>query len=85
MVLLRTSDWKKFEEYARNCKRGFYQITMDADGVRVRVQTGRLCFEKVYDTSKPEQEKEYTKVTNFCDYQGYIPIEGSVSEEVFFS
>jgi len=85
MVLLRTSDWKKFEEYARNCKRGFYQISADADGVRVRVQVRQLCFEKVYDTTKTEQEKKCKRVTDFCDYQGYIPIEGSIAEEVFFS
>lgn len=86
MVLLKTCDWDAFESYARNCKVGFFMVSDDVKSMkRVRVQTGRLAFECHFDLAADDQRRMYEEILDFVKVQGFIEIEGSVMEEVFFA
>jgi len=86
VVLHKTSDWPAFEDYARNCKVGFYMVSDDVGGrKRVRVRAGRLAYDNSFDLKDHDQDTLYTAILEFCKIQGFIRIEGSVAEEVFFS
>lgn len=69
MVLHKTSDWPAFEDYARNCKVGFYMVSYDES----------------FDLKDPDQDTLYTAILEFCRIQGFIRVEGCIAEEVFFS
>jgi len=86
MVLHKTSDWPAFEDYARNCKVGFYMVSDDVGGrKRVRVRAGRLAYDESFNLKEPEQDAVYRAVLEFCRIQGFIRVEGCIAEEVFFS
>jgi len=84
--LHKTSDWPAFEDYARNCKVGFYMISDDVGGrKRVRVRTGKLAYDETFDLKDPDHSAMYNAILEFCRIQGFIRVEGCIAEEVFFS
>jgi len=78
-----THDWDGFEGYACNCRVGTFQVKHVVDGSEVRVKAGRLGYIAVYDTAVQEEAVFLERILKFCKLNGFIEVEGSISDELF--
>ena len=81
-----TYDWDKFRSYAERCHIGSYQIleTPDNEHKEIRVHAGRFGFIASYEKTDPDQLKELTEIVQFCQFNGFLQIDETVSEEDFY-
>ena len=78
-----THDWEGFEGYASNCRVGTYQVKDVVDGKEVRVKAGKLGFVAVYDIVDQDEAAFLQRILKFCKLNGFIEVEGSISDELF--
>lgn len=81
-----TFDWSAFKAYAENCHVGTIQTKQTVEGVEIRVLTGRFGFKaqfKMKDDGFYEKQEVLDEINSFCELHGFIPVEGSVSDEQF--
>ena len=79
--------WEEFEDYAKNCKIGAYQIRDTPDGVEVRVYAGRFGYIREFQRKsdeKLEDEDVYKRILKFCDTYGFKKVVGEIPSEQFF-
>ena len=74
-------DWADVEDYAHQCRQGYYQMRDAVDGVEIRVLVGRLGYINVFKDSDDTQLK---RINNFCKIQGFIKVLGNIPDELFF-
>jgi len=75
-----TEDFNAFQNYAENCRVGTYQIKQVVDGLEIRVRAGRLGYIAVYES---DQDSTLKRIRRFCETQGFVKIEQTISDEVF--
>jgi hypothetical protein len=75
-------EWADVEEYAQECRHGYYQTRDAVDGTEIRVHVGRLGYVHVFKDANDPQLK---RVINFCKAEGFIKILGNISDELFFT
>jgi len=78
-MVLVTHDWERFKEYAEHCRVGSYSKHEVMDGVEIRVMCGRFGYIGVYN----KENTGLAKAIRFCNLQGFIEVEESISDEMF--
>ena len=78
--------WEEFEDYAKNCRVGGYQVRDTPDGVEVRVQAGRFGYIREFQKTSGElEDKElYERILKFCRTYGFKKVVGEIPTEQFF-
>lgn len=81
-----TYDWEKFKQYAEHCHVGSYQIadTSDNEHKEVRVHAGKFGFIGVYEKTEPSDQQQISEIIKFCQFEGFLQIDETVSEEDFY-
>ena len=74
-------EWKDVEDYAHQCRYGYYQLRDAVDGTEIRVLVGRLCYIHAFEKNDDMQLK---RIINFCKIQGFIKVLGNIPDELFF-
>ena len=74
-------EWSDVEDYAYQCRYGYYQVRDAADGTEIRVSVGRLGYIHAF---KDPNDTQLTRIITFCKTQGFIKILGSIPNELFF-
>ena len=73
-------EWEVLEEYAGE-KLGFYQIRNSDGKIEVRVSTGKIGFKKEFERA---DDKELTRILDFCKRHQFIQISENIRDESFF-
>lgn len=81
-----TYDWDKFRSYAERCHIGSYQIveTPDNEHKEIRVHAGRFGFIGTFEKTNPADQQQLIEITKFCQFEGFIQVDETVSEEDFY-
>jgi len=81
-----TYDWLKFKQYAEHCHIGSYQIveTPDNEHKEIRVHAGKFGFIGTYEKTNPSDNQQLIEITQFCQFNGFLQIDETVSEENFY-
>jgi len=74
-------EWTDVEDYAHQCRYGYYQTRDAIDGTEIRVLVGRLGYIHVFKDSNDTQLK---RIIDFCRAEGFIKVLGNIPEELFF-
>ncbi len=74
-------EWADVEEYAHQCRHGYYQTRDAVDGTEIRVLVGRLGYIHVFDN---KDETQLKRIINFCKTEGFIKVQGNIPDELFF-
>lgn len=77
-----TLDWEAFKEYAEHCRVGAFQITELTGGYEIRVHVGQFAYK---GTFKTVTEGEALAILTFCNDHGYIKVEETVTDDLFFA
>jgi len=81
-----TYDWERFKQYAEHCHVGSYQIqpTPDNEHNEIRVHAGRFGFIATFEKTNPADQQQLIEITKFCQFEGFLQIDETVSEEDFY-
>jgi len=81
-----TYDWEKFRSYAERCHIGSYQLieTEDNEHKEIRVHAGKFGFIAIYEKSNPTDIQRLSEIMRFCQFQGFIQVDETISEENFY-
>jgi len=74
-------DWKEVEDYAQQCRYGYYQTRDAVDGTEIRVLVGRLGYVHVFEKNDDTQLR---RIIHFCKTEGFIKVLGNIPDEIFF-
>jgi hypothetical protein len=79
-------DWEDIEKYTQHqsywTRIGSYQLNKTAEGAEIKVGVGKFGFVKKFKT--PE-DPELIKILAFCKAEGFIKVQASVSDELFYA
>lgn len=79
-------DWEDIEVYTRYlgfwAKVGSYQFTKSSEGAEIKVRVGRFGYIKRF---KESENSELLKILAFCQAEGFIKVQASVSNDLFYA
>jgi len=75
-------DWENIEDQTSWCRYGIYQMLETLDGVEVRVRVGQFGYKRTFPN---KDDKELSRIMDFCKHEGFIKVLGTVPDEFFFS
>lgn len=75
-------DWASLEHYSQYCRYGTYQVKDVVDGIEIRVVVGRFGYIKTFKDTK---DQLLNRILAFCETGCYIKVQGSISDELFFT
>jgi len=78
-------DWEDIERYTRYlgfwAKVGSYQLRKSNEGAEIKVSVGKFGYIKKF---KEAEDPELIKILAFCQAEGFIKVQASVSNELFY-
>jgi len=78
-----THDWGAFTKYSEHCRVGTYSVQDHQKGKEIRVSAGRLGYIAILDEANETQKQIMDEILNWCEIQGFIRIEGTITDELF--
>jgi hypothetical protein len=79
-------DWESIERYTQHlshwAKIGSYQLKKSSEGAEIKVCVGKFGYIKKF---KEPEDPELIKILAFCQAEGFIKVQGSVSDELFYA
>ena len=79
-------DWEDIERYTRYlgfwAKVGSYQLRKSNEGAEIKVSVGKFGYTNKFE--EPE-DPELIKILAFCQAEGFIKVQASVSNELFYA
>jgi len=79
-------DWEDIEKYTQRlsfwAKLGSYQLKKSTEGTEIKVSVGKFGYTKKF---KEAEDPELIKILAFCKAEGFIKVQASVSDELFYA
>jgi len=79
-------DWEDIEKYTQRLsfwtKIGSYQLKKSTEGAEIKVSVGKFGYIKKF---KEPEDPELIKILAFCQAEGFIKVQASVSDELFYA
>jgi hypothetical protein len=79
-------DWEDIERYTRHlgfwAKTGSYQLKKFNESAEVKVSVGKFGYIRKF---KEAEDPELIKILAFCQAEGFIKVQASVSDELFYA
>ncbi len=79
-------DWQDIERYTQQMeywvKIGAYQLKKSTEDVEIKIRVGKFGYVKRF---KDTEEAELITILAFCKAEGFFKIQGSVSDDLFFT
>lgn len=79
-------EWEDIERYTRYLghwtKIGSYQLRKSSEGTEIKVCVGKFGYTQKF---KESEDPELIKILAFCQAEGFIKVQGSVSNELFYA
>ena len=79
-------DWEDIERYTRHLgfwtKVGSYQLKKSSEGAEIKVIVGKFGFIKKF---KEAEDPILIRILAFCQAEGFIKVQASVSDDLFYA
>ena len=79
-------DWQDLERYTQQMeywvKIGSYQLKKSTEGAEIKVRVGKFGYIQKF---KESEDPELIKILAFCKAEGFFKVQGSVSDDLFFT
>ena len=79
-------DWEDIEKYTEHLsfwtKIGSYQVKKSVEGAEVKVIVGKFGYIKKF---KEAEDPELIKIIAFCKAEGFIKVNASISDDLFYA
>lgn len=85
LVVHVVEDLEFFEECCRGCRHKLYQIKKHDSIVIVRLRAGSIAFEKTLDLKREDDKKEFDRIKDFIEREGFVEVKKVIPDDEFFT